>query len=493
MATLSEYVRIVRKERPLLADIVDKFGDLDVLSFSQRLFGMGEAQAEVYRQDFSDLLAESFPNLGTETLNQYRKALIRNPLVSTADHHCIINHPVYLNSNLLLSLFSKEYSSNQPPYITPPILSFSGIPLNNAAYPRGILLSTPDGEKRFSFFGAKDRRKTVSSVGSLSFSERQITYWLKQNKSVFSQQELEFVEKCLLDISQNTKINKCSDYSEQIMVFNDWLWEKIAPGKKLNFFPIDTLSGNFLCRVLLKQPRSTLYRFLFDYPLEKQEKLFDGIYGAWNLTKLHNFTPGGGTFYFWGLDNHQQMVPLKRIGCQLAAQNPDFKPLKWDIETIAEALQNRKLIPSLLINYLIIAGHYGLYCSGAFNQIGYLSPILKQYQKALFDMKEDEEAERIEKISANGVHAFLYFLFGESRQQVIPLCSFNLLQTGVNPEMISAILRSVTLKQCFEITTPLTFPFITDPQTRDRLHFSFTSVYSQLKDLVPKKLIVQKW
>lgn len=493
MATISDYTRVVKKERPLLADIVDQFGELDLLSFSKELFKRGEAQSGIYRSEFIDLMFLTFPDLSKEILDKYNVSLRKNPIVSTADHQCIINHPVYLNSNILLALFSEDFSCGKKPYITPPILSFSGIPLNNAAYPRGILLSTPQGEKRFSFFGTKDRRKIVYSVNSLLFSETQIDQWVKNNEDVFSKKELGFIKQKLLEVSNDTRINSCISFSEQTIVFNDWLWEKIFPDAKLNFFPIDELSKNFFSKVLIKNKEFALYKFLFDFSAKKQDILFNSIYGAWDLEKLGDCRPGGGTCFFWGINKEKRMLPLKREGNFLKSLKADFKPIKWNPNDLAKELENKRIMPSILMNYLVIAGHYGLYCSGAFNQISYLSPILKQYRSALLEMREREEASRVGKILDNGVHAFLYFLFGESEDKVIPLCSFNILQEGRKHRAVADILKNVTLKKAFEVTAPLIFPFITDPKNRDRMNFSFEDVYSQLKGVVPKNLIIKRW
>lgn len=491
MDNLSSYTEAVRKERPALSRIIDELGDLDVLNFSHILFQKGESQADIYRSGFRDLLTLSFPQISTDIIGELDKSLRKNPVVSTADHHSIINHPVYLNSNILLSLYAKNFAQNKKHIFAPPILSFSAIPLNNTAYPRGILLSGPDGEKRFSFFGASQRHEMVCLADPLVFSRSKIDFWIDRNKDQFSKKELIFISDGLSDLVSNSDINKARIYSGETQIFNRWLWSKIFPGVELNFFPAEELVKTFFLKILIKDESLPLYNFLFNLPLDEQDRLFDGIYGAWNLSKLRDWLPGGGTCFFWGVSKEKRSLPLKREKGFLTSKLKEFKPIKWDPWELAKVLEERRIIPSMLLIYLSLA-HYGLYCSGAFNQIGYLAPILDRYRKGLLLLSENKEAQRVEQISAEGAHAFLYFLFGKSEDKAIPLCSFNLLQLKTRPRL-EDILCKVKVREVFEVTAPLIFPYITDPETRDKMGFSFEEVYIQLKDNLPEELVVRRW
>lgn len=491
MIPISSYTEVIRKERPLLAKIVDEYGELRVLDFSTHLFQKGALQSYLYRPEFIDLVSLAFPKIPTNVIQQFDASLRKNPIVSTADHHCIINHPVYLNSNILLSLFAKNFSQNKTPIVSPPILSFSAIPLNNAAYPRGILLANPEGERRFSFFGTEQRHQSVSLVDPLPFSNPQIENWSRQNKARFREDELEFIIKMLLDLVSNSNIANSENFLEQTQIFNSWLWSKVFPGVELFFLPVEKLAETFFCRILIKNKSLPLFNFLFNFPLEKQDQLFDGIYGAWSLARLNQWLPGGGTSFFWGITKEKRTIPLKRVEGFLTSKEENFKPIKWEAESLAQALQEKRIIPSILLIYLVLV-HYGLYCSGAFNQIGYLSPILEQYKKGLREISEEKETQRVERLLADGIHAFLYFLFGESKDKIIPLCSFNILQSN-EKFPVEKMLKNITLKEVFEITAPLIFPFVTDPKTRDQMKFSFEEVYHQLKDRVPQELIWQRW
>ena len=492
MTPISDYTEAVRKARPLLNELINEFGELSVLDFANHLFQRGEMQSQIFRPEFINLLSLTFPETPKDIINQFDISLRKNPIVSTADHHSIINHPVYLNSNILLSLFARNFSQEKLPIVSPPVLSFSAIPLNNNAFPKGILLATSEGEKRFSFFGSKQRHQAVCLTEPLSFSEKQINTWLKYNSESFTKDELAFIGKMILNLSSTSEINSCQTFAEQTKVFNDWLWEKIFPGSKLCFFPIEKLTKYFFSKILIKEKSLPLYKFFFDFPLSKQNELFNGIYGAWDLIKIEKWQAGGGTSFFWGTNKEKRIIPLKRVSSILIAEDESFKPIKWNPQDLAYALEEERIIPSILTDYLVIAGHYGLCCSGGFNQIGYLTPILKQYQKALLEISK-EESQRVEKIITDVAHMILYFLFGEDKNKVVPLCSFNILQAKEELDSIESILNKVKLKKAFEITAPLIFPFIVEPKVKEKMGFSFQEVFLQLKNIMPEELIIQKW
>ena len=492
MPQINDYIRVVRKERPVLSDIIDEFGELDVLSFSKQLFKKGEIQSAIYRSEFIDLLKLTFPETPKKIIDQLDVSLKKNPVASTADHHCIINHPVYLNSNILLSLFAGDFSQKESLVIAPPVLSFSAIPLNNTAYPRGFLLASPQGEKRFSFIGSKKRHRSIYAADPLVFSDGEIDRWIKNNGEKFTKKEIGLIEKFLLELMSNTGINDYKSYSDQIDVINRWIWSQFFPETELRFFPIEKITKKFFEETLFKNRDLPIYDFFFNMPCGKQDQLFNGIYGAWDLDKLESWKYGGGTSFFWGINSEKRMIALKREKGFLMASDKNFNPVKWKLEDIIEALKKNRIVPSILTNYLIVAGHYGIYCSGAFNQIGYLSPILKQYQKGLLTISK-EESERIGKVLSGGVHAFLYFLFGETKKKVVPLCSLNILQQKEKIEAIPNILKKVTLNEVFNITAPLIFPFIVEPEIKDKMSFSFDNVLKELKKSMPKQLIFQKW
>ncbi|OGK38211.1 hypothetical protein A3F03_02865 [Candidatus Roizmanbacteria bacterium RIFCSPHIGHO2_12_FULL_41_11] len=487
MSNISIYSEVIQEKRPLLKTILQQYGNFNIWEATNLLLEKGKRNITLYNPDFIKLVKLTFPHLDKEYLEKLDSCLRINPLASTADHQCPINHPVYINSNVQLSLFAKSFSLNKKPYIMPPILSFSSMPLNNTAYIRGLLMASPKGEKRFTFFGSSMRHTALPTVKSLFFNKKTINYWLKMNSDCFPEPELYFISSILEQIAANTSINKCESYCEQISIWNKWLWRNFFPKYRMEFLPIDLLSKFFFENFLIKNSLLSLYKFLFTLSIDKILELFDGIYGCWNLKT------DGGTFFFWGIDEKRRMIPLKIKNNELTSNMTTFTPIKWSLTSIINAWNAKRIIPSLLTNYLIIAGHFGLFCSGAFNQIGYLHPMMKQYAKALKTLGLVSESERVSQMAVDGVHAFLYFLFGATSETAIPLCGLNMLQEKDNMNKIEETLKQVTVNDAFKITAPLTFPYIVNKEDLQKIHFSFEKSYQKIRQHLPKEFIIQDW
>jgi hypothetical protein len=481
------YSKVIQENRPLLKRILQDYGDLSILETTNLLLEKGKKHKSIYDSEFINLIKKTFPHLGKAYLQKLDACLKNNPVVSTADHQCPINHPVYINSSVQLSLFAKQFSENEKPYIMPPILSFSSLPLNNTAYLRGLLMAFPQGEKRFSFFGTSMRHMALPMVQSLSFNKTSINQWVKANSKNFTNNQLNEIKILLEKISKETEINKCKDYSEQISVWNKWLWQNFFPDYGMEFLPIDLLSKTFFTEILIHNPGLSLYKFLFSLSQETLIKLFDGIYGCWS-TKTN-----GGTFFFWGVDKRKSLMQLKLKNNQLIADDKTFASIDWNPSSIAKAWKDKKILPALLTNYLIIAGHYGLFCSGAFNQIGYLQPIIKAYSIGLRKVNLISEAQRVEQMQTDGVHAFLYFLFGATKDLAIPLCGLNMLQEKNKINKIEDVLKKITVNKAFSVTAPLNFPYIVSASDVKKYDFSFEKSYREIRKIIPEELIIQDW
>ena len=487
MDTISIYSDIILEKRPLLKTILQQFGDFSIWDATNELLTKGKKNKNLYNPDFIQLVKIAFPYLDKDYLKKLDICLRENPLVSTADHQCPINHPVYINSNIQLSLFTKSFSLNKKPYIMPPILSFSSLPLNNTAYIRGLLMASPKGEKRFSFFGSSMRHAALPLVKAFCFDKKTIKSWLKANQNIFSNHELDFISSLLKKVSTDSSINKCTSYSEQISVWNKWLWSNFFPDYRMEFFPIDILSQTFFSHYLLNDQQLPLYKFLFEWSTDKIIELFNGIYGCWNIENSK------GTFFFWGIDEKKRMIPLKFVNNHLISDDTKFSPVEWKLSSINQAWNDNRIIPSLLTNYLVIAGHYGLFCSGAFNQIGYLQPMMKQYAHGLKIIGLYKESERVKKIAVDGIHAFLYFLFGVTKDVAIPLCGLNILQEKSKLKRIEEILKKITVNEGFMITAPLTFSYIVNKADLQKVRFSFEKSIREIRPYLPSQFIIQDW
>ena len=492
MKNLDFYSEIIKEKRPLLKSLLDKYGNSNIWSFTNDLLSEGKKQSKFYNPAFIKTVKLTFPNLSKEYLDKLGSSLRMNPLVSTADHQSPINHALYINSNTQLSLFAKSFSDNRTPYILPPTLSFSSLPLNNAAYLRGFLMATPTGEKRFTLFGTSVRHDALSTIKALTFDNKSIEQWLTLNNKTFIKEELDFVGKLLTQFSNETSVNESKTYIEQVGIWNNWMWKQFFPEYEMRYLPIDALSKSFFINELINNSNLPLYKFLFAFSEEKQVELFNGIYGCWEIDKLSKFE-GGGTCFFWGIDQKNHLIPLLKKDKQLIAKDSSFSPIDWNPTSVANAWKNNRIVPSLLTNYLIMAGHFGLYCSGAFNQIGYFQPMMNQYSAALKTLGEDSESDRVAQMKTDGIHALLYFLFGCTKSKAIPLSGLNMFQQVDKIKKIENTLKQITVEESFKITAPLIIPYVVNPDEREKYNISFERSYKEIREYIPKELIIQNW
>ncbi len=96
---------------------------------------------------------------------------------------------------------------------------------------------------------------------------------------------------------------------------------------------------------------------------------------------------------FWALPQgakYRQQLWLE--GNELVSTDGTFR-LPLQPEAIAEKLESRELIPSMLLTFLILAFYYGLKCLGGFLQPSYLTAMKNAYSQTLRDMGEKEEVE----------------------------------------------------------------------------------------------------
>ncbi len=95
--------------------------------------------------------------LGKRIVGGVTRQLKKNALISTADHHGLIGHPFFLNSNLVTALATRKDPSF--PYLV--VFSFASISLNNSSCPRSVEFHGEGGKGRFKFPLLPDRFKMV--------------------------------------------------------------------------------------------------------------------------------------------------------------------------------------------------------------------------------------------------------------------------------------------------------------------------------------------
>jgi hypothetical protein len=160
MDALNRLKAEVFAKQKTLAKIYKEFGEQSLFDYAQGWkVSLVSKNTRAFFDSAGSLLQKVYPE------SVVNEALIQTgqmPLVSTIDHHGILNHPFFVNSNLI---FGQRRGLK---YLL--CLSTAGVSLNNSSWPGCLLLSRPDGQtERLSFF--PDRLKTRAVLTANNFSK----------------------------------------------------------------------------------------------------------------------------------------------------------------------------------------------------------------------------------------------------------------------------------------------------------------------------------
>ena len=124
-------------------------------------------------------------------------------MILTGDHHGFLCHPVLVNGDLLFAL------SHQDGIV--PVLAFGNVPLNNATYPRGLLLTEMRATRNpvtLPFFPDKSKHRLVYATRSFDKKtlDRGQNRVRSQDWSVVALQKRLFVIQVLQEIQKIPKV-----------------------------------------------------------------------------------------------------------------------------------------------------------------------------------------------------------------------------------------------------------------------------------------------
>ncbi len=100
--------------------------------------------------------------------------------------------------------------------------------------------------------------------------------------------------------------------------------------------------------------------------------------------------------------------------------------LTLDPESIIEALENKKIYPSMALCFIVISFYYGFVCGGGFSQVNYLKNMKEAWVRILGILGENREALAVEKIPTNIFFGEVIYLF-KNQTEKNPAYSLDLL------------------------------------------------------------------
>ena len=153
----------LRKAIPEAMELMESpAGELSLANYARAMPGGGPAL-----QDADDLIALAQTEAGRlfspATGAALRRELENRFLALTANHHGVDFHPEFLQGDLIFALGCQEVV---------PLFACGGVPCNNMAYPRGLLLPPPPlrHDKAGTFSGSGRRRSSCAGQRTNSVS-----------------------------------------------------------------------------------------------------------------------------------------------------------------------------------------------------------------------------------------------------------------------------------------------------------------------------------
>ena len=318
---------------------------------------------------------------GHEMAAELCAQLQAQPLLSTIDHHGLLNHPFFLNSNLIFSLKEKQK------YLI--CLPTAGVSINNSSWPAGFSftnLGTLSLDK-LGIFSDKHKNKTVLAMEK--YSPQAIEALVKKIKS-----HPAIVQKDLfasLAWESLAGLEDKKNFSEQACLASFKLWQKYFPkAAKVAYVPLEPLISGVLAELLADQDSIFYQLFCTETGLNLIEEYFTGLQGAFSK----NFDRG--SFLFWALGEDGRRVTLRRQ--DMAA------------DKLSGLLQSGKIYPTSLVCFLVLLFSNAT-CLGGFNQTGWLTVIKNKFADVLRSMGAQAEADSVSRaVTDNFAEANLAFL-----------------------------------------------------------------------------------
>ena len=319
----------VAKYRPALFDLLEQRGDETVIRYAKSLFenaaGMQPPLAHAIARRTERLFGE---NVAAGVHAQ----LLENGTIGTADHHGICTHPIIFQGDLVALC---GVAKAQLPYLV--VLATGNVPLNNASYPRGLII----GDKRYPLF--PDNTKHSLVYGTHAFSPSRL------NQLPQSFTDL---------IASIEHLHEFDLFSDQVSLINNALFRSCMPETMPQ---VIVLQLEDVISELLADGAQADLLLNPDY-LEMVIELFNSTPGAWS-------EDGGGSHLIWGCDQggcayRFRHADSKLVGAQFA--------LDLSSGQLAEKLAERSILPGLLLSFAVLLENSAS-CLGGFNQVDYLT------------------------------------------------------------------------------------------------------------------------
>lgn len=416
-------------KRPVLDSILKKRGDRKLIEYSKDYVDVNLPPTIPRRQnEFLGVVAEVVESrfdkkLADSVVNQLKKYYF----VSTADHDGPITHPFFLNSNLLTAVAMANHSD--PAIQNVIVLACANISVDNSSFPRGLFFhNVRDGKlqtHRMSFFSANTRPPAVYTLPP--YTKVEVEKILKElktklDKDEIGEMEYEKMSQLMKEVYDQPDVYNSSTYMEQISKTNYKLWPRLFETSKVKLPNLVYLElEDIVVRLLIKHhlyQDTILNHILFDPTYEPYiNQYFEGIFGSFSRADE------SGTYLFWALPKgSKRNLQLWRKGNFLVSKDESYK-IELKPEVIQKAMEEKELIPGLLLAFSTVSFYYGVKCLGGFNQVNYLTHMKNGYIKMNVDIGNYRSIEVCARAQTKEICDGLSFAFMEYGEHEVALAS----------------------------------------------------------------------
>lgn len=327
-----------------------------------------------------------------------RRELERRFCALTANHLCVDFHPEFFQGDLVFALGCSH---------AVPVFACGGVPCDNAAFPRGMLLA-PRGQGttkpfRLPLLSNADRRAFVSARGPYDPAQVE-TALAALPRAPLSLPERRAAEKIIRRVYLSAPVLGQKSFRDQMSVANALLWQELtAPGFRLP--PLISLDMQRLAAELLISDLARPGTLAHDLLLEPEltRAVFHTLNGERACWTCGGHAETKGTFLFWAVDSNKRGVRLTLLAEEHAlvgtdqAGQPDLSGPRFPLRTHApaHALRQGQLLPSVYLCFAVLGLARGLVCGGGVFQRAYLPRMAEGTAAALRRCGEAARAARI--------------------------------------------------------------------------------------------------
>ncbi|HSW47798.1 MAG TPA: hypothetical protein VLG67_01845 [Candidatus Saccharimonadales bacterium] len=370
----------VLERRPALSDILHRLGPMTMYQIAESYAkDSNTAMIELERknefiQTFSSEVAKI---LGQGVAQSTARQLSEHYYVSTAEHHSPLTTPDYFNSSVHHALYASDAKNSKLENII--VLACANVSFDNYASPRGLVFNSFSGTKpgltQIPLFSRSVRSCPVvyyPSYGKQAIQDAKLKIDSLLREGSITPKNAEGLYFILDSVYSRNDVLNLSNYSDQITKTNYILWNKL-------FFFLGDYTPNLVYieqervvnKLLLEHhiyQNTIIHNILFNTDYHTlMEKHFDKIEGAFTLDERT------GTYLFWALPPGQKYrVRLWKEGNKLVSEDRSYE-VELTPDSLAKAITNKELIPSTMLDYILLAFYYGLKLHGGVNQPTVLS------------------------------------------------------------------------------------------------------------------------